>query len=513
MGGQGIVREMVQNLKEIVNFSDSEIYTMLVECNMDPNQTVMSLISQDAFQEVKSKRNKKKNTNDQADSSRRRIPNNYKTARGGGSETRLAQSEPANRRGNHFAGSSSAPNSDPKNAEVKKAAPTGSTGPATSSSVPEPAYQSAWVKANPGKKTIAEIVKMGKPLHQMKVIVPPSSETQESGSKAPFKDEGSSLEKQEVTDPVSSFLKPSAESKTDADQVSEPQHVDDEVPEMKTNPVASHPDVDQAAQCSYLRFGSFDVRIGSDQASSGFNYNLVYTQEKEKESSFSYLYNNFYGEEEEEEALGDNVATDERKSYQIDSTARNYHASSDSDREAAQHEPPQEDPQMQNLDNLFTNVMDLRDASISPPGAGQQATALYQHAALSAYYHQHGMPLGHHGNFISNPFMPHGYMHSDFQQGFLVGNHQAPVVVVLPPSASSFLQQNENTVDWRQIRRPNLRVAPRREVYILRGHPSQQPPGFVQAQQLHQQQLSQLAAMSLDQLNHYHQQSAGEASK
>ena len=43
-----------------------------------------------------------------------------------------------------------------------------------------------------------------------------------------------------------------------------------------------------------------------------------------------------------------------------------------------------------------------------------------------------------------------------------------------------------------------------------------QPPGFGQAQQLHQQQLSQQALMSLDQLRHqhqHHQQSAGEASR
>ncbi|KAF8115145.1 hypothetical protein N665_0030s0178 [Sinapis alba] len=578
MGGQGNVARMVQHLKEIVNCSDSEIYTTLVECDMDLFETVMSLISQDTFQEVKSKRSKKKDAKDLAESSRRNIQNrgarnsakdSYNTARGGGNkfnsnETRLAQSVPVNRRGNHWAGSSSAPgvrpppNSDPKNAEVKKVAPTGSTGAASSSSLPAPVYQSAWAKANPGKKTMAEIVKMGKPLHQKKVIVPRSSETQESGSKAPLKDEGSSTEKQDVSepvssllkpaadadqvrepqhvdesrssemqeggrkaplkdegssvekqgvsDPVSSLLKPAAEPKTHADQVGEPQHVDesqmdDEVPEMKTNPVATHPDLDLAAQCSHLRFGTF-----------GFNDNLEDTQETEEDSSFRHQYSNFYGEEEE---IGDNAATDEQTSYQIDPTARNDHASSDSEREAAQHEPPQEDPQMHNLDSFFTNVMDLRDASTSPPGAGQQAASLYQD---SFYYHQHGMPLGHHGNFISDPFMPHGYMHSGFQQRFPVGNHQAPLVLVFPPSAPSLQQQNENSTPWYQIERPNLRVFPRGGVYVFRGLPNHHPPGFVQA--LHQQQLSQQAAMSLDQLHHHHhqhhhyhhQQSTGEAS-
>nr|VDD03988.1 unnamed protein product [Brassica rapa] len=625
MGSKGSVQKMIQSLKEIVNCSDSEIYTMLVECHMDPNETVIRLISQgffssfffpssscsftDAFQEVKSKRNKNKDTKYQAESWRRGIPNrgarnsaksSYNTARGGGNkfnsnETRLAQRGKGAR--NHWAGSSSAPKSDPKNAEVQEAAPAGSTGAAaSSSSLPPPAYQSAWAKANPGKKTMAEIVKMGKPLHQKKVSVPRSLETQERGSKAPLKDEGSSTEKQErgskaplkdegsstekqergskaplkdegsstekqergskaplkdegsslekqergskaplkdegkaplkdegssfekqdVSDPVPSLLKPFSVPKTHADQVAFHQHVDesqmdDEVLETKTNQVAFHPDLDQVAQLSHLRFGSFGL-IGSGRASSRFNYNLEDTQETEEDSSFRQQDTNFYGGEEE---LRYN-ATDEQTSYQIDSTARNYHASSDSEREAAHHEePPQEDPYMQNLDSFFTNVMDLRDESISPPGGGQQAAAVYQHPALYPYFNQHGMPLGYHGNFISDPFMPHGYMHPGFQQGFPVGNHQAPLVVVIPPSASSLQQQqNENTFAWQ---RPHMRVAPSSEVYIYSVNPNMQPPGFVQAQQLHQQQLSQQALMSLDQLRHqhqhqHHQQSAGEAS-
>lgn len=89
-------------------------------------------------------------------------------------------------------------------------------------------------------------------------------------------------------------------------------------------------------------------------------------------------------------------------------------------------------------------LQDLRDESISPPGGGQQAAAVYQHPALYPYFNQHGMPLGYHGNFISDPFMPHGYMHPGFQQGFPVGNHQAPLVVVIPPSASSLQQQQVN---------------------------------------------------------------------
>ena len=89
-------------------------------------------------------------------------------------------------------------------------------------------------------------------------------------------------------------------------------------------------------------------------------------------------------------------------------------------------------------------LQDLRDESISPQGAGQQAATLYHHTALYPYFNQHGMTLGYHGNFISDQFMPHGYMHPGFQQGFPVGNHQAPLVVVIPPSASSLQQQQVN---------------------------------------------------------------------
>lgn len=39
-------RKIVQSLKEIVNCPESEIYAMLKECNMDPNEAVNRLLSQ-----------------------------------------------------------------------------------------------------------------------------------------------------------------------------------------------------------------------------------------------------------------------------------------------------------------------------------------------------------------------------------------------------------------------------------------------------------------------------------
>lgn len=42
-------RKIVQSLKEIVNCPEPEIYAMLKECNMDPNETVNRLLSQGPY--------------------------------------------------------------------------------------------------------------------------------------------------------------------------------------------------------------------------------------------------------------------------------------------------------------------------------------------------------------------------------------------------------------------------------------------------------------------------------
>lgn len=127
------------------------------------------------------------------------------------------------------------------------------------------------------------------------------------------------------------------------------------------------------SECSHLMFGSFGSGIGSGQAS-GLNDNLDEPLEAEDDSSFRHPDTNFYGEEEEQLR---NAATNEQVSYQI----RNYHSATDSETEAVQHEPPQEEghqykfsssvdygfensqqlnpetnPPMQNLDS-FPNVM------------------------------------------------------------------------------------------------------------------------------------------------------------
>ncbi|OMO55115.1 UBA-like protein [Corchorus capsularis] len=55
------VRKTIQNIKEITgNHSEDEIYAMLKECSMDPNETAQKLLLQDPFREVKRKRDRKK---------------------------------------------------------------------------------------------------------------------------------------------------------------------------------------------------------------------------------------------------------------------------------------------------------------------------------------------------------------------------------------------------------------------------------------------------------------------
>ncbi|KAJ8497223.1 hypothetical protein OPV22_007775 [Ensete ventricosum] len=55
------VRRMIQNIKEIAgHHSDEDIYSMLKECAMDPNETAQKLLLQDTFHVVKRKRDKRK---------------------------------------------------------------------------------------------------------------------------------------------------------------------------------------------------------------------------------------------------------------------------------------------------------------------------------------------------------------------------------------------------------------------------------------------------------------------
>ncbi|XAR55238.1 hypothetical protein NMG60_11035257 [Bertholletia excelsa] len=55
--------KMIQNIKEIAgNHSEEEIYAMFLECAMDPDETAQKLLLQDTFHEVRRKRDRRKET-------------------------------------------------------------------------------------------------------------------------------------------------------------------------------------------------------------------------------------------------------------------------------------------------------------------------------------------------------------------------------------------------------------------------------------------------------------------
>nr|XP_010321076.1 GBF-interacting protein 1-like isoform X2 [Solanum lycopersicum] len=55
------VKKTIHNIKEITgNHSDDEIYAMLKECSMDPNETAQKLLYQDTFHEVKRKHDRRR---------------------------------------------------------------------------------------------------------------------------------------------------------------------------------------------------------------------------------------------------------------------------------------------------------------------------------------------------------------------------------------------------------------------------------------------------------------------
>ncbi|KAF2282814.1 hypothetical protein GH714_043105 [Hevea brasiliensis] len=195
-------RKMVQSLKEIVNCPESEIYAMLKECNMDPNEAVNRLLSQDPFCEVKSKREKKKENKETTDP-RYRGANNT-THRGGragadrygrggstqfsSNETGVSHAKPAYKKengthayvGSSFSASGMAGNninrrpqalhSDSLASENKMS--TLGLGDGVSSSLQPPSgFQSPWLGV-PGQVSMADIVKMGRP-HNKASAMPP----------------------------------------------------------------------------------------------------------------------------------------------------------------------------------------------------------------------------------------------------------------------------------------------------------------------------------------------------
>ncbi|KAG9447548.1 hypothetical protein H6P81_013676 [Aristolochia fimbriata] len=184
-------KKMVDSLKEIVNCPDHEIYAMLKECNMDPNDTVNRLLSQDPFHEVKSKREKKKESKDGPEVRSRVVSSS--SNRGGRSADRNSGRSGATLFASNDSGGSrnrnafkkenggvlqySAPSASAvagnaanrRPISVSDSLPTEGMGPVLGTDMPPLPSQSssgyhqpAWVGV-PGQVSMADIVKRGKP--------------------------------------------------------------------------------------------------------------------------------------------------------------------------------------------------------------------------------------------------------------------------------------------------------------------------------------------------------------
>lgn len=187
-GGVGSIpaasKKMVQSLTEIVNCPELEIYAMLRECNMDPNEAVNRLLSQDPFHEVKSKREKKKENKDVSDSRPRgasssssrggadRYSGRGSTAQYGASDSGALCGKPVYKRDNGptahtgpalgMTGNNVNRQQPPlSDSNMDKAFPA-FTAENTSAAPASSGFQSACA-GMPGQVSMADIVKMGRP--------------------------------------------------------------------------------------------------------------------------------------------------------------------------------------------------------------------------------------------------------------------------------------------------------------------------------------------------------------
>ncbi|KAJ6810447.1 uncharacterized protein M6B38_156355 [Iris pallida] len=181
---------MVQSIREIVNCSEMEIYSMLKECNMDPSEAVHRLLTQDTFHEVKSKREKKKETKDIPESRSRALNNSSNRGPRGGADrggrvnvNQISPNDYGAAHGKLAHKKENGAHSVPPSSVVSNAAgsnlnrkspmlcevfsienatdATGTTGGLLPSQ-PSPGFENNWSRA-PGQLSMADIVKMGKP--------------------------------------------------------------------------------------------------------------------------------------------------------------------------------------------------------------------------------------------------------------------------------------------------------------------------------------------------------------
>ncbi|XP_078167979.1 uncharacterized protein LOC144562640 isoform X2 [Carex rostrata] len=192
-------RKLVQSLKEIVNCPDAEIYATLKECDMDPDATVNRLLTQDTFHEVKSKRDKKKETKETGEPRTRAVNNtstrgsrvnsdrgprsSYYQSSSNDNQAPRAKAAPVkeNETNYHHTSSILGPATGANNSHQKPSStlntetqiPSGlNDGPPLSTHPTPSGFQSAWSGGLHGHLSMADVVKMGRPQQAKSAAAP-----------------------------------------------------------------------------------------------------------------------------------------------------------------------------------------------------------------------------------------------------------------------------------------------------------------------------------------------------
>ncbi|CAA0407973.1 putative GBF-interacting protein [Arabidopsis thaliana] len=378
-------RAIVRSMKEIVNCSEQEIYAMLVECNMNADEAITRLLSQDSFQEVKSKRDKKKEAKDALEIQRLSGRNQYHKSKNGsdqngGNKLNSYGTSNVQRIRNHLAGSSL--NSAISNVETKRV-PTSSEEAVPSLSVPS--------------STLVTALGCGT-----------SASSKQSVTKAPVKDDCLLPEKPVAPNPFSnSFNEPAARR----DQLQESPSVSNQIFRnggshlLRDNYNNKNDETNQVqrSSCENNRTKDPSVPVNSDQCNSdlqnlkfgrfgsGEVHMIMNNQSLALPSQFlndpaddlSFRHLNLRDEEEEQQPRM-NVAN-EKMAYEVNSNAaRNYNSSPNCDHT----EPTQENQYTSSSatdftfynSQLFNPVMAPAERSLQMPNLNTFPDSMHQQA-------------------------------------------------------------------------------------------------------------------------------------
>ncbi|KAJ1264263.1 hypothetical protein BS78_09G249600 [Paspalum vaginatum] len=160
-------RKMVQSLKGILaDRSEAEIYATLCDCGMDPDIAVERLISQDTFHEVRRKRDKKKETKAPPETRPRQFQKStykgYKTGSDRSGRDSVGVFRGSIKKEPEFHAPLNSSTMDVKTTETISATGNVAQADAENTSQPPSQVQHGW-GGIPGRPSMAEIVKMGRP--------------------------------------------------------------------------------------------------------------------------------------------------------------------------------------------------------------------------------------------------------------------------------------------------------------------------------------------------------------